>query len=57
MHRNRAHRARQQSLGLDPDDARRKLSASAREECRELLTELLIQVVQTERTQEDEDER
>jgi hypothetical protein len=56
MHRNRAHRARQQSLGFDPDDARGKLSASAREECRELLTELLIHVVQTERTQEDEDE-
>lgn len=57
MNRKTTHRARQQSLGLDPDDVCRRLSVSAREECRGLLTQLLIQVVQLERTPEDEDER
>ena len=56
MNRKTIRRSRQQSLDLDPNDAHGKLSASAREECRLLLTQLLIHVVQLERTQEDEDE-
>ena len=57
MNRKKFRRRRQQSLGLDPDDACPQLSSSAREECRELLTQMLIQVVQLERTAEGEDER
>ena len=56
MNRNTIRRARQQSLELDPNDTHRKLSAAAREECRRLLTQLMVQVVQLERTPEDEDE-
>jgi hypothetical protein len=56
MNRTTIRRARQHSLDLDPNDAHRKLSASAREECQQLLTQLLVQVVQLERTPEDEDE-
>ena len=56
MNRKTPKQAQQESLDLDPDDVRRKLSASIREECRLLLTQLLVQVVQRERTTEDGDE-
>lgn len=56
MNRKTTPRSRQQSLVLDPDDARRKLSAAAREECRLLLMQMLIHIVQLERRRENGDE-
>jgi hypothetical protein len=56
MNKSQLNRSRQQTLRLEHDELRQRLSESDREKCKTLLAQMLTEVIQLSIGQENDDE-